>query len=100
MLTIVVIVYLSNTPARHLMTVGGGRGVEAAPGQGRIVSKMTHHLAWTVFLRHTLLVPCPLQAAASIKPAPSSALTGGRGLCLPVIRMRQVEGTTPMVFPG
>lgn len=31
--------------------------VEAASGHDVIVPKMTHYLAWDVFLRHTSLVP-------------------------------------------
>ena len=76
--------------------------VKGAPGQGKIVPQMPHHLSWGVFLRHTPLVPHHLQASALIKyllsghsarqpsprnpeqnPGPIICLGGRQGACLP-----------------
>lgn len=40
------------------------------------VPKMAHHPVWDFFLRYTALVPCPVQASASINYLLSSHSTG------------------------
>lgn len=101
----------------HLQASNDSQGrVKAAPGQGTIVPEMPHYLSWDVFLRHAPLVPHPLQASALIKhllgghsmrqpslrnpekekPRPIICLKwGGRRLCLPLMRRRQVGGPMP-----
>ena len=102
---------------RCLMTSGEG---ERCTRAWHDCAQDVHYLSWDVLLGHIPLVPCPLQASALFKyllsghftsqpspsphpgilrrknPAPSPALVEGRGLCLPAIRMRQMEGPVPV----